>query len=70
VRYKITNPKLYKENVKAKEKLVTGLDGGLTPGQTGRLTVGRKITLTLTCPSPASYFVATQQKKKCKTQSF
>jgi hypothetical protein len=23
-------------------------DGGLTPGQTGRLTVGRKITLTLT----------------------
>jgi hypothetical protein len=24
-----------------------GHDGGLTPGQTGRLTVGRKITLTL-----------------------
>jgi hypothetical protein len=28
--------------------LVTGLDGGLTSGQTGRLTEGRKITLTLT----------------------
>jgi hypothetical protein len=31
-----------------KEKLVTGSDGGLTPGQTGWLTVGCKITLTLT----------------------
>jgi hypothetical protein len=27
--------------------LATGPDCGLTPGQTGRLTVGRKITLTL-----------------------
>jgi hypothetical protein len=27
--------------------LVTGPDGGLTPGQTGRLTAGLKITLTL-----------------------
>jgi hypothetical protein len=42
-RYKITNPQLSKENFKEKEKLVTGPDGGLTPGQTGRLTVGRKI---------------------------
>jgi hypothetical protein len=46
--YKITNSQLSKENFKKKEKLVTGLDDGLTPGQTGRLTVGRKITLTLT----------------------
>jgi hypothetical protein len=37
-----------KENFKKKEKLVTGPDGGLTPGQTGRLTVGRNINLTLT----------------------
>jgi hypothetical protein len=31
-----------------KEKLVMGPDGGLTPGQTGRLTINRKITLILT----------------------
>jgi hypothetical protein len=36
-----------KENFKEKGKLVTDPDGGLTPEQTGRLTVGRKITLTL-----------------------
>jgi hypothetical protein len=48
-RYKITNPQLSKENFKEKEKLVMGPDGGgLTPGQTGRLTVGQKATLTLT----------------------
>jgi hypothetical protein len=29
--------------------LVTGPDGGLTSGQTGRLTIGRKITLTFFC---------------------
>jgi hypothetical protein len=38
---------LSEENFKEKEKLVMGSDGGLTPGQTGRLTVGRKITLNL-----------------------
>jgi uncharacterized membrane protein len=43
------DPQLSKENFKDKEKLVTGPDGGLTPGQTGRLTVGTKITLTLIC---------------------
>jgi hypothetical protein len=42
-RYKITNPQLSKENFKENEKLVTGPDGGLTPGQTGRLTVGHNI---------------------------
>jgi hypothetical protein len=31
----------------AKEKLVTGHRWGLTPGQTGRLTIGRKLTSTL-----------------------
>jgi hypothetical protein len=36
---------MFKENFKEKEKLVTGPDCGLTPGQTGQLTVGRKITL-------------------------
>jgi hypothetical protein len=46
--HKIRNPQLSKENFKEKEKLVTGTDGGLTPRRTGRLTVGRKITLTLT----------------------
>jgi hypothetical protein len=46
-RYKITNPQLSKDNFKEKEKSVTGLYGGLTPRQTGRLTVGHKITLTL-----------------------
>jgi hypothetical protein len=45
-RYKITKPQLSKGNFKEKEKLVTGR---LTPGQTGRLTVGRK----LTSPSPS-----------------
>jgi hypothetical protein len=44
-RYKITNPQLSKENFKEKEQLVTGPDGGLTPGQTGRPNVGRKLTL-------------------------
>jgi hypothetical protein len=39
--------KLSKENLKEKEKLVTGPDCGLTPGQTGRVTVGRKKILTL-----------------------
>jgi hypothetical protein len=47
-RYKITNQQMSKEIFKEKEKLVTDPDGGLTPGQTGRLTVGRKLTLTLT----------------------
>jgi hypothetical protein len=47
-RYKIPNPQLSKENFKEKEKLMTGPDGSLTPGQTDRLTVGRNITLTLT----------------------
>jgi hypothetical protein len=41
------NPQMSKENFKGKEKFVTGPNGGLTLGQTGRLTVGRKITLTL-----------------------
>jgi hypothetical protein len=36
-----------KENLKEKEKLVMGPDDGLTPGQTGRLIIGRKVTLTL-----------------------
>jgi hypothetical protein len=40
-----------KENFKVKEKFVTGPGGGLTSGQTGRLTVGRKMTLTLTLNS-------------------
>jgi hypothetical protein len=31
-RYKITNPQLSKVNFKEKEKLVTGPDGGVTPG--------------------------------------
>jgi hypothetical protein len=39
---------LSKENFKEKDELVTGLDRGLTSGQNGRLTVSRKITLTLT----------------------
>jgi hypothetical protein len=47
-RHKITNPQLSKKHFKEKEKLVMGPDGGLTPRQTGRRTVGRKITLTLT----------------------
>jgi hypothetical protein len=42
--------KLSKEDFKEKEKLVTGPDGALTPGQTGRLTIGRMITLTLNLP--------------------
>jgi hypothetical protein len=42
------NPQLSEENFKEKGKLVTGPDGGLTAGQTGRLTVGHKMTLTLT----------------------
>jgi hypothetical protein len=43
-----TKLQLSKEHFKEKEKLVTCTDGGLTPGQTSLLTVGRKITLTLT----------------------
>lgn len=38
-----TNPQVYyKDNFKGKrkEKSITGLGGGLTPGETGRLTVG------------------------------
>jgi hypothetical protein len=37
-----------KENFKEKEELVTGPDGDLTPRQSGRLTVGSKMTLTMT----------------------
>jgi hypothetical protein len=44
--HKITNPQLFKENFKKSEKLVTGPDGGTISGQSDRLTVGRKITLT------------------------
>jgi hypothetical protein len=36
-----------KDNFKGKEKLATAPDGGLTPGKTGRLTVDRKMHLTL-----------------------
>jgi hypothetical protein len=39
---------MFKENYKEKEKVVTGPDACPTPGQTDRLTIGRKITLTLT----------------------
>jgi hypothetical protein len=48
MRCKITNLQLSEENFKEKEKLITGPDGGLTTGQTDRMTVRRKITLTLT----------------------
>jgi hypothetical protein len=47
-RYKITNPQLSEGNFKEKEKLVAVQDGRLTPKQTGRLTVGRKLTSTST----------------------
>jgi hypothetical protein len=40
-------PQESKENFKEKEKFVTGPNSGLTPGQFGLLTVGRKITLSL-----------------------
>jgi hypothetical protein len=43
---KIINPQQCKENFKEKEKLVTDPKCGLTPGQAGRLAVGRKIILT------------------------
>jgi hypothetical protein len=56
-RYKITNPRLCKENFKGKEKLVTGPDGGLTPGQTGRVTVCRKMSLTIVAAPCGSYRV-------------
>jgi hypothetical protein len=39
---------LKKIPLKEKEKLVADTDSGLIPGETGRLTVGRKISLTLT----------------------
>jgi hypothetical protein len=38
-------PETVRRHFKEKEKLATGADGGLT--QTGRLTLGRKMTLTL-----------------------
>jgi hypothetical protein len=44
-RYKITNRNYLKENLKEKEKLVVVPDGRLTPRWTGRLTVGRNVTL-------------------------
>jgi hypothetical protein len=50
-RRKITNPQVSKENFKEKETLNTGSDFGLTPGQTVRLTDGRKITLAFTLVS-------------------
>jgi deoxyhypusine synthase len=45
--HKITNAQVSKENFKENESFVTGVDGDLTPGQTERMTVGRKITLAL-----------------------
>jgi hypothetical protein len=48
-RYKIKKKQqLSKQSYKEKEKLVTGADGCLTPGRSGRLAFGRNITLTLT----------------------
>jgi hypothetical protein len=47
----VTNQQLSKENFKEEENLVTVPDCALTPGQTGRMTVDRKITLTLTLAS-------------------
>jgi hypothetical protein len=47
-RYTLTNSQLSKENFKEKVESITGPGCGLTPGETGRLTVGCKITLTLT----------------------
>jgi hypothetical protein len=46
LRYKITNPQLSKENLKEEENFVAGQNGRLTPRWTGRLTVGRNLTLT------------------------
>jgi hypothetical protein len=43
---KTTNPQLSKKFSKKKKNLSWVTDGGLTPGQTGQLTVGHKITLT------------------------
>jgi hypothetical protein len=46
--YKIRNPQLSKEIFKEKEHLPRVPDGCLIPRRTGRLTVGRNITLSLT----------------------
>jgi hypothetical protein len=49
VRYKITNLQSSKENLKEKKKNWSRFpDGRLTPRRTGRLTVDRNVTLTLT----------------------
>jgi hypothetical protein len=45
-RYNITKPQQSEGNFKEKEKLVEVPDGRLTPGQTGRQTVGLKLTST------------------------
>jgi hypothetical protein len=37
---------MFEDKLQEREKLVMGPDGGLTPEQTGRLTVDSKITLT------------------------
>jgi hypothetical protein len=55
-----TNPKLSKNNQRENGKNWSRvLDGCLTPGRTGRLTVGRNVTLTLTLTklSPVSEYV-------------
>jgi hypothetical protein len=47
-RYKIINQQLSKENIKEEEKLVAGPRWVPDTKTDGRLTVGRKITFTLT----------------------
>jgi hypothetical protein len=67
----ITNPQLSKDNFKEKEKKNWSRvpDGGLTPGQTGRLTVGRKIKLTLTDFERLKPHVSTNAKIRiCKPE--
>jgi hypothetical protein len=47
--FKLRRSKLFKNNQREKGKNWSRVpDGCLTPGRTGRLTVGRNITLTLT----------------------
>jgi hypothetical protein len=54
-RYKITNRNCLKEISRRKENWSRVSDGRLTPRQTGRLTVGRKLTSTSTSVVTSEY---------------
>jgi hypothetical protein len=71
-RYKITNTQMSEGNFKEKENWSKVTDGRLTPRQTGRLAVGRKLTSTSTLQFLKHFksIASCLRKIRCKVKSF